>query len=450
MKFPPPTPNQARLMWLALSGTAAAMLALLVIALVWGFGQALGALSPVLWPLAVAGVLAYLLDPVVDYIERRGAPRARAILSVFALAFVLAMALLSSVVPKAVVQARDLAANSGTYLGKIEAKFEYWATNSATFRLPEWFSSLPFLAPATNAPAATFPEVTNAVPRTSPELPSAATETSATNPPAAFATNAPAAIAPDGSATPPTSIWTQLLGTDAVKSASGQLARALPAIGNWFFGQVTRVASWFGVLAGLALIPVYLFYFLLEKRGIESRWTRYLPVSDSSFKDELVFVIGSINEYLIAFFRGQVLVALCDGVMYAVGFALIGLPYAVLIGVIASFLTIIPYLGAIVICGGALLISIVQFGDWLHPALVLGVFAIVQALEGLVIQPKIMGDRVGLHPLTIIVAVVAGTTLFGGLLGGLLAIPLTAALRVIMFRYVWKAPTPTPATPAAE
>ena len=91
----------------------------------------------------------------------------------------------------------------------------------------------------------------------------------------------------------------------------------------------------------------------------------------------------------------------------------------------------------------ALVIALVQYGDWLHPLLVLGVFAVVQALEGLVIQPKIMGDRVGLHPLTIIIAVMAGTTLFGGLLGGILAIPLTAALRVLMFRYVWKRPQAT-------
>ena len=69
---------------------------------------------------------------------------------------------------------------------------------------------------------------------------------------------------------------------------------------------------------------------------------------------------------------------------------------------------------------------------------VLAVVAVVQVLEGLVIQPKIMGDRVGLHPVTIIIALMVGTTLLGGLLGGILAIPLTAALRVIMFRYVWK------------
>jgi predicted PurR-regulated permease PerM len=74
--------------------------------------------------------------------------------------------------------------------------------------------------------------------------------------------------------------------------------------------------------------------------------------------------------------------------------------------------------------------------------MVLAVFACVQVLEGLVISPKIMGGRVGLHPVTIIIAVMVGTTLLGGLLGGILAIPLTAALRVIMWRYVWKKPEP--------
>jgi predicted PurR-regulated permease PerM len=78
------------------------------------------------------------------------------------------------------------------------------------------------------------------------------------------------------------------------------------------------------------------------------------------------------------------------------------------------------------------------------------VFAVVQVIEGLVISPKIMGERVGLHPLTIIIAVMVGTNLLGGVLGGILAIPLTAALRVLMFRYVWKVPpTAAPAATAA-
>ena len=117
---------------------------------------------------------------------------------------------------------------------------------------------------------------------------------------------------------------------------------------------------------------------------------------------------------------------------------MVDLPYAFLLGVLATVLTMIPFLGAITTCVLALVIAFVQFGDWLHPVLVLAVFAVVQTLEGLVISPKIMGERVGLHPLTIIIAVMVGTTLLGGLLGGILAIPLTAALRVVMFRYVWR------------
>src|SRR5206468_2256329 len=146
-----------------------------------------------------------------------------------------------------------------------------------------------------------------------------------------------------------------------LQTAASLLAKALRSAGSWFVG---RIALWFGVIAGLALIPIYTFYFLLEKRGISSRWTDYLPVADSSFKSELVFVLNSINNYLIAFFRGQVLVAICDGILYGIGFLIVGLPYAVLIGVAAMFLTIIPFLGAIIIFIAALLIALVQFGDW--------------------------------------------------------------------------------------
>jgi predicted PurR-regulated permease PerM len=231
------------------------------------------------------------------------------------------------------------------------------------------------------------------------------------------------------------------LDQNTIEAATGWLASALPKVGSWLFGQVGRVASWLGVLAGLALVPVYTFYFLFEKQSISSHWTNYLPIADSSFKQELVFVLSSVNNYLIAFFRGQVLVAICDGVLYTIGFLIIGLPYALLIGAMAIALTMIPFLGAIFTCLTALTIALVQYGSWRQPLLVLLVFGIVQALEGLVISPKIMGDRVGLHPVTIIIAVMAGTTLLGGLLGGILAIPLTAALRVVMFRYVWKRPT---------
>jgi predicted PurR-regulated permease PerM len=413
MSLPPPTPKQAHVIWLALTSLAVAVLVVLAVALIWGLGQVLHILAPVLWPLAVAGVIAYLLDPVVDFFQRKGVPRTRAILFVFAMSVIFLLGLVGSVVPQVITETRDLAVRVPNYATNLQHRIEHFVNNPP--------ASLRRLLQKEAPPGAT-----NAIP-----------ETDAT---ATTSTNAPALPVAPSDAAPP---WGRTFDRETFKTATGWLAKVLPQVGSWLFGQVTRVASWFGVLAGLALLPVYAFYFLLEKRGIESKWTDYLPVTRSEFKDEMVFVIRSINDYLIVFFRSQVLVALCDGVLYTIGFIIIGLPYAVLLGVMATMLTMIPFLGAIATCGAALILAVVQFGDWQHPAAVLGVFAVVQTLEGLVISPKIMGDRVGLHPLTIIIAVMVGTTVLGGILGGILAIPLTAAGRVLMFRYVWRTPEPT-------
>ncbi len=424
--LPPPTPSQARLIWLALTGLAIAVLVGLIAGLVWGLGRILDILSPVLWPIAVAGVLAYLLDPVVDLLERKGAPRTRAIVFVFVMALVIVAALFSLILPQVIRQGRDLATRIPSYVAHLQQRAENWMNNPpALLKRIIQLEPVPRPAPVpTNGAAAT-------------NLQSANTNTVA---PAPATSNAP----PSQAVTP--------LEKQSLQTATGLAAKFLPKLGSWLFGQVSRVASWFGVVAGLALIPVYTFYFLLEKRQISDRWTNYLPVRDSAFKEELVFVLNSINNYLIAFFRGQVLVAICDGTLYGLGFLLVGLPYALLIGVAAMVLTIIPFIGAIIVCTTALIIAVVQYGDWTHPLMVAGVFATVQLLEGLVISPRIMGGRVGLHPVTIIIAVLVGTTLLGGLLGGILALPLTAALRVLMFRYVWtnrgqpRTPNTTPAS----
>lgn len=234
---------------------------------------------------------------------------------------------------------------------------------------------------------------------------------SSANTTASTSTNAVRDAAEDSASA--SAFWGKVFGTDTVKSAADWFAKMAPKAATWAGEQVSRVASFFGLLAGLALVPVCAFYLLLEKRGIETHWTDYLPVKSSGFKNELIFVIKSINDHLISFFRGQVLVAVCDGVCYTIGFLLIGLPYAVLLGAMAIVLTMIPFLGAIATCAAALVIALAQFGDWQHPLLVLAVFAVVQTLEGFVIQPKIMGERTGLHPLTIIIAVMVGTTVLG-------------------------------------
>ncbi len=408
-------------MWAALTGLAVATLVALVALAVWALGRVLDVLGPVLWPLAVAGVLAYLLDPVVDFLERRRVPRGRAIWCVFALALMVVAAVVGSVLPRLINETRELVQKVPVYAERVEARLQRWVNEP-----PALLRSVLRLWPArTEADAAPANAPTNAPP-----------SDSATAPPPA-----PPPDAGESAPAPTLAAWAREWGKQVdpnwLNSATGWIAGAVQKVGVWLYGQMGRVAGWLGLLIGLFLIPIYAFYFLLEKRGIESKWTDYLPLAHSALKDELAFVLRSINDYLIAFFRGQVLVALCDGVLYAIGFSLIGLPYAVLLGAAATVLTLIPFVGAALTCASALVLAVAAYGDWLHPLLALGVYAVVQFLEGFVIQPRVMGNRVGLHPLTIIIALMVGTTLLGGILGAILAIPLTAALRVVMFRYVW-------------
>lgn len=406
MSFPPPTEKQARILWLSLTAFAIALLVAILGLSVWGLGRVLKLLSPVLWPLAISGVIAYLLDPLVDFLERRKVTRQRAILLVFSAGMVVAGGVFASVVPRLIHETGELMVAVPAYSRQIKTNLVNWASST-----PRWAKIFPERQP-------TAVEMENS-------------KGEAAIGPALSATNGPSTGEAPKSKEPR---WEKKL-TDSVIP---WLTSMLPRIGSWILEQLQHVASWAGFLIGFVMVPVFTFYFLQEKKGIREGWTHYLPVHESRFKEELIFVLSSINDYLIVFFRGQVVIALCDAVMLTIGFLSMGLNYAVLFGVAAGLLGIVPYLGTIVTIVPAMAVAAVEFKDWLHPLLVVGVYALVHLVEGFVISPKIMGDRVGLHPLTIIVAVLVGTTLLGGILGGILAIPLTAALRVVMFRYVWK------------
>ena len=411
--MPPPTPQQARILWFALTALGLGALGGGGPGVVWGLGRVLNLLAPVLWPLALGGVLAYLLDPLVDRLEAVRVPRARAIGLVFASACTLVAGVFLSFVPQVVGEARQFGEKVPAYSLRLKGQLDAWATNPPAM-VQRVLAARDLFVRSTNAPA-TATTTTNAAAGQSPEGE------------ATHATEA-AARRPIGGGISP----------ETLRSFTAWVGNLLPAIGGWVGDQVGRVTGWVGVLAGLCLVPIYAFYFLLEKRGIQRQWTEYLPVRASWFKDELVFCLRAVNDYLIVFFRSQVLVALCDGILYTTGFLVIGLPYAFLLGMLATLLTMIPFIGAAVSCSTALAVAFAASGGWQLPVAVLAVYGVVQTLEGLVISPKIMGDRVGLHPLTIIVSVMVGTQLLGGLLGGVLAIPVTAALRVIMFRYVWR------------
>ena len=177
-----------------------------------------------------------------------------------------------------------------------------------------------------------------------------------------------------------------------------------------------------------------------ERPAIQRHWKEYLPLRDSPLKDEVATVLMQINSYVIAYFRGQLLVCLVDGILIGTTLSFLprpGLNFAPLIGALVVVLTMIPYIGIVLCWIPAVIIAAAQWGDWTHPLLVTLIFIVVQNLEGLFYAPRIVGNSVGLHPMTVIVSIFVWGLLIGGLLGPILAVPLTATIKVLLARYVW-------------
>lgn len=186
-----------------------------------------------------------------------------------------------------------------------------------------------------------------------------------------------------------------------------------------------------GWVVNLTLIPVLLFYFLRDWDGIVTRIRELLPRHLEPAISELA---RQSDEVLGAFLRGQLSVMAALGAIYSTGLMFVGLDLALLIGMGAGLVSFIPYLGGIVGVGGGLLAAYLQFHDWQHPVAVLVVFMIGQGLEGMVLTPWLVGDKIGMHPVAVIFAILAGGQLFG-FLGVLLALP-TAAIVMVLLRYL--------------
>jgi predicted PurR-regulated permease PerM len=194
------------------------------------------------------------------------------------------------------------------------------------------------------------------------------------------------------------------------------------------------VAGWFA----WAVLPLYLAFFLMAKPFHAEQMSEFLPFLKKETRDDVVYLFDQFIGILLTFFRGQIIIALAQGVLFAIGFALIGLPYGILIGMMLGLLNIIPYLGSIV--GLSVALPLAYFSDdggVLRLALTLAVFAVVQMIEGYLLTPKIMGNRTGLHPGLIVFAVFFWGVALGGILGMILAVPLTA-FAVVFWRLLKK------------
>ncbi len=419
-----PTHWQRKTMWASLTAIFVVILFVIVGTVVWLGANVIAFLQPILIPVAIGVIIAYLLDPVVTYFARRGFGRTKGTLCIFAIALIALAGLIAWIVPLISVQSASLARQLPAFTIRVRDRvvdlmYRYEGTfglgeknahGEANVGIVNWLLAAPSAAPVSPTPAPT-----------------------ATPAPGSGEVIAPA----------PSKLTTadrQHI-QDWVQKQLPALEKQLPdLIGKLWLLVKTSVGGFLGItgfLLSLVMVPIYAFFLLKERPSIERRWTEYLPLRASPLKDEVASTLLQINSYIIAYFRGQLLVCLVDGLLIGVALTIYGLNFAPLIGLIVVPLTMIPYLGIIICWIPAALIAAAQWGDWWHPFWVTIIFLAVQNLEGLFYAPRIVGNSVGLHPMTVIVSIFIWGLLIGGLLGPLLAIPLTATLKVLLARYVW-------------
>ena len=222
--------------------------------------------------------------------------------------------------------------------------------------------------------------------------------------------------------------WGTFLGAE--QASAGNITQQL---GSWLGDLLGR--AWAGGLAlvnAISLIvvtPVVAFYLLLDWDRMTARVDTWLPRRHAPTIRRLA---AEIDQTMAGFIRGQGLLMICLAVFYGVGLEAVGLNFGLLIGLASGLISFMPFLGAIVGFIVGMAVALVQFWpNWLHIALVAGVFLAGQALEGNFLQPRLVGKQVGLHPVWVIFAVLAFGVIFG-FVGLLLAVPLAAAVGVLM------------------
>jgi predicted PurR-regulated permease PerM len=221
---------------------------------------------------------------------------------------------------------------------------------------------------------------------------------------------------------------------EKLRSAAGQsAAEAAGFLGNILKSLVANGVRLIDTMAMAIVTPVVAFFTLRDWPTLTQTIDSILP---RRYYDVIVGQLEEIDSTLSGFIRGQALVCLSLGIIYSVGLAFTGLQYSAAIGVTAGMLSFIPYVGTAFGWITSLILALVQFDDWQHIAMVIGVFAFGHFLEAYVLTPRLVGHRVGLHPVWILFALITGVKLMG-FLGILIAVP-TAAVLGVLTRFLLK------------
>jgi predicted PurR-regulated permease PerM len=305
-------------------------------------------------PIILAGILYYLMNPTVDYLERKGIKRIYSIFGLFVLVVGLIVWGVVVIIPKIQEQSMSFADNLPGYLTIIENKVNEILSDPI------------------------FSQVQDQIEASNEKLISSL--------------------------------------TDIVQNLSRSTIQNLGS----FFGAVATI-----VLAVITM-PFILFYLLKDGRKLAPYFVKFLP---TKMRQPSLIVLKEMNDQVSSYIRGQLTVAFAVAVMFMIGFSIIGLDYAITLGIAAGFLNLIPYLGSFLAMIPAVFLVIVGGPVLLIQVLI--VFVIEQTIEGRLISPLVLGNELSIHPVTILLVLLTSGKLFG-LVGVILGIPVYAAAKVII------------------
>ncbi|MBW5473953.1 AI-2E family transporter [Enterococcus gallinarum] len=305
-------------------------------------------------PIILAGILYYLMNPAVDYLERKGIKRIYSIFGLFILVIGLIVWGVVVIVPKIQEQSMSFVENLPGYLDIIENKVNEILSDP---------------------------------------------------------------------------IFSQV--QDQLEASNEKLIASMTdIIQNLSRSTIQNIGSFFGAVATVVLavitMPFILFYLLKDGRQLAPYFVKFLP---TKMRKPSLTVLKEMNDQVSSYIRGQLTVAFAVAIMFMVGFSLIGLDYAITLGIVAGFLNLIPYLGSFLAMVPAVFLGIV--GGPVLLVKVLVVFVIEQTIEGRLISPLVLGNELSIHPVTILLVLLTSGKLFG-LVGVILGIPVYAAAKVII------------------
>lgn len=325
----------------------------------------MGALQNVLLPLFVSLLMAYLLDPVIDFFERKKISRTLAIIIVMLTITSLLAGFVAFLYPLLARQLFNIIDKFPTLLDATETQFLPWIQSEFDYEVPHTLSAM-------------------------------------------------------------------------LKQYGAEIKGAAPSVlrkaADWGAGLASQTGVVVASLLNLVMIPIFTFYFLRDFDRMKGEVAHFIPM----FRREAILArILAMDEVIGAWFRGQIQVGLILAVLYGAG---LGIAFGVTghsvfdgvaLGVLSGLLNVIPYVGFVVGFVLSVLVVLIEWTGWGALVAVMAVFAVVQGLEGYVITPKVVGEKVGLSPVTVIIVLLVGGEL-AGLLGVLLAIPVAGAIKVIL------------------